>query len=87
MYNRIASIIDLSNNTNDRMTLQRVILLQRGLDESPIEEERTLKVRITNRNYQINNEERRRRGKSKEKQAGRGEDRIRYPPRSDLHSI
>ena len=30
-------------------------------------------------------EKRRKQRKSKQKQAGRGEDRSRYPPRSDLH--
>ena len=40
---------------------------RKGNTQSPIEEERTVKVRITNRNYQMKNEEGRRRGKSREK--------------------
>merc|ERR1711976_961816 len=35
---------------------------RKGNTQSPIEEERTVKVRITNRNYQMKNEEGRRRG-------------------------
>ena len=40
---------------------------RKGNIQSPNEEERTMKMRITNRNYQMNKEERRRREENKEK--------------------